>query len=326
MINFEEFGYVDDADMPTPWYICKMMDQDMIHLSVQDLSDPEQLYEGIQEERRVPSDFVAFLLTPCFLRARGVSPEGIQSLKSYKEKAMDLIRSIAPEEIRNSSGSFRKSIQGYLNRTLDTLYNFCEFDEAKSLVRDILDLMGVDYPLEAITEEDVSLYNTSYISSTKVLHILGLFDTEDFRYSVGKASYYVKRVPSPSLWDVRDFLLMSSSFIASNLYKSFIVLKESGPSDKRWNRMYDDVLEGFEVVEKLIGRIPVISIKNKNNKKELWELNSHDFFFSELKKKLMALLEEIQPGLRDEFVSFFIPEEFQKIFSSKAVYRPWKKR
>lgn len=237
-MRFDDF--YDDYWAPCPWYIIQMMDQDMVHLTVQDLSDPEQFPEQFvdDEEKKVPSDFIVYLLSPCFLRARGVNPEGLYSLREFKEKAMSLIKDMAPVELRSSTGLFRKRIQGFLNETLNLLFNSNSLDEAKSLVREILCLLGVDYPLEAITEEDVALYNTSYIFPVKIFHALGLFDPEEFRYE-NLNSNYLKKVPEPTLWDFRDFLEMEAKFIASTFYKSFLISKQD-PSDRRWVELYNE--------------------------------------------------------------------------------------
>jgi len=192
-----------------PWYLKRMMDQDMVHLTVQDLTDPEHYSsDDSGEGTRVSSDFVCYLLTPSVLRQMGLNPEGLYTLREFKQKAMDLIRSIAPAEIKNSAGMFRRKIQGFLNRTLDLLFGFNSLDnsldEAKSLVRDILDLLGVDYPLGAIDVQEVVLYNTSYTSFAKILNFLGLFDPEEFRYE-NLNSFYIKKVPQPNLWDTKSF-------------------------------------------------------------------------------------------------------------------------
>lgn len=305
----------------TPWYMRQMMDQDMVHLYTTDLSDPER-YDVDESDNSVVvgSDFVMFFMSPCFLRTRGYDPVHMYGLKEFKTKGMDLIKSVSPLEIRGSSGVFRSKIQQYLNRVLDSLYLVADFGEAKDFVRSILVLLGADYPLEAISEDDISLYNTSYIASAKVLYSLNLFNPEEIR----GASYYLKKVPQPNLWDVKDFLEASASFVAFSFLKSFLVLKEEGPSSK-WSDLYDEAEKLFNLVSDiLIVKIPDISTVNK--KKELWVLNTHDFFYSILKKKMITLVEEIQPGLRGEFLEFHLPEQLQKVLNSRAVFRPWVKR
>lgn len=309
-----------------PFYLSKLIDSyDDVKLTVQDLSDPECLpeEEELDEvENKVHSDFIMFLMTPCFLRARGYSPEGLMSLRDFKEKAMGLIKSIAPAELLSSAGPFRNKIQGFLNRTLNLLFSTDNFDEAKSLVREILDVLGVDYPLEQIGEEEVTLYNTSYIFPTKILYTLGLFDPEEFRFE-NLNSHYLKKVPEPSLWDVKDFLEAEADFITSRFYKSFLISKKD-PSDKMWSEMYDEAEKRLSLIEGLINKVP--SPRARNKKGEVWELSSHDLFWSELRKKIISLAESLQLGLREEFTEFHLPENVQrKVLNPRVVYRPWKK-
>ncbi len=315
--------YFDNGDA-CPWYLKRLMDQDMVHLTVQDLSDPER-YDDMEGEgeRGVSSDFVCFLLTPSVLRQMGLNPEGLYTLRGYKEKAMDLIRSISPAEIRNSAGTFRKRIQGFFNRTLDLLFRSSSLDEAKSLVREILDLLGVDYPLGEVDVQEVLLYNTSYLSYIKVFYTLGRFDPEEFRYE-NLNSFYVKKVPQPNLWDYKEFLEAGADFIASAFFESFLVLKEDGPSNTRWSILYDEALARLSLVDLLITKVPDVSVRNKN--KEVWVLNTHDFFYFILRQKLISLAGEIPLGLREEFLNFHLPEEVQRKLSPRVVYRPWKKQ
>jgi hypothetical protein len=307
----------------TPWYIRELMDRDSVHLTVQDLVDPERNDEIIHDEdKKVNSDFVCFLLSPSVLRQLGLNPEGLYTLKDYKEKAMGLIKLVAPVELLSSAGVFRKKIQGFLNQILNSLYNLDSIDEAKSLVRDVLDLLGVDYPLEAISEVEVVLYNTTYLSFTKILFLLGLFDPEEFRFR-NLNSHYVKKVPQPNLWDIKDFLESEVDFISSAFYRSFVLSKEN-PSDKRWAVLYDEAESALGLVDLLITKVP--SISTRNQKKEVWVLNTHDFFWSVLRKKILTLVELIPQGLREEFASFHLPEEVQKRINPRVVYRPWVKK
>ncbi len=313
--------YFDNGDA-CPWYLKRLMDQDMVHLTVQDLSDPER-YDDMEGEgeRGVSSDFICFLLTPSVLRQMGLNPEGLYSLREYKQRAMDLIRSVAPAEIKNSAGAFRKRIQGFLNRALDSLFVLL-LDDAKGVVREILDLLGVDYPLGQVDVQEVLLYNTSYLSYVKVLFLLGQFDPEEFRYQ-NLNSHYRKKVPEPNLWDVKEFLQAGADFIASAFFESFLILKD-GPSDRRWTILYDEAVARLSLIEDALVKVPDISVRNKN--KEVWVLNTHDFFYNLLRQKLTSLAGEIPLGLREEFYDFHLPEEVQRKLSPRVVYRPWKKQ
>jgi hypothetical protein len=328
MRDFEGFGFEEEEH--TPWYIRRLMDRDAIHMSIDDLE--YDIFEGEDWIDRVSSsnsdlvsvnsDSIMYLLTPCALRVIGYNP--LSTLKDYKLRAMDLIRSIAPIEIKNSIGSFRVKVQNFLNRCLDSLYYCINFDEAKGFVGEILCFLGADYPLEAISIEDVTLYNTSYVFFTKILYVLGRFDLDEFRYE-NKASYYIKKVPAPSLWDYRDFLKTQADFVVSSFYKSFLRLKENGPSDKKWVEIYDEAEHMFSLVtDELLVRVPSVSARNQ--KGEVWELQLPDFFYSEVRKKLTALSELVPVGLREEFVSFHISEQVQKIVNSRVFYRPWIKK
>jgi hypothetical protein len=183
--------------------------------------------------------------------------------------------------------------------------------------------MGADYSLEAVGEVEVILFNTSYLSHTKVLKILGLFDPEEFRYE-NLSSSYLKKVPEPSLWDYRDFLKAGADFIASAFYKSFILLKQD-PSDKRWVQLYNEAEDRFGlIVNNLLIKVPDSYVRNQ--KGEVWRLVHSDLFFSELRKKVLGLAEEIPLGYREEFSTFFLPEELQKIIlNPRVVFRPWVK-
>jgi len=314
--------YFDTRDA-CPWYIREMMDRDTVHLTIHDISDPENYDNYDEVERGVSSDFICFLLTPSVLRQMGLNPEGLYSLREYKQIAMDLIRSVAPAEIKNSAGVFRKRIQGFLNRALDSLFVLSNLDDAKGVVRQILDLLGVDYPLGQVDVQEVLLYNTSYTSFTKILNFMGQFDPEEFRYE-NLNSYYLKKVPEPNLWDVKEVLESYADSITSDFYKSFTILKEN-PSDKRWVSLYDEAESSLSFVgDLLLIKIPQISFKNE--KGEVWVLNTHDFFYFLLRKKLISLAETLPPGLREEFYDFHLPEEVSKKVSPRVVYRPWKKQ
>jgi hypothetical protein len=314
--GFSRFSNEEDY---CPWYVRAMMDRDTVHMTVEDLSDPEQYeFEENMFEKTISTDSVCFLLTPSVMRSLGYNPECLMTLKDYKVKSMNLIKAMAPVEIRNSTGLFRERIQKFLNENLTLIYQANSLDDAKSFIGEVLCFLGVDYTLEAVSEEDVVLYNTTYLPYVKVLKILGL--EEEIRPN---NSYYSKRIPEANLWDLKDFLEIKANFIAFAFYKSFKLVKDN-PADRLWIELHNEAEKAISLVDRVLTRIPVISTVNK--KKETWELNSHDFFYSQLKKKIVMLVEEIQPGLKNEFISFFIPEELQRIFDPRMVYRPWKKK
>jgi hypothetical protein len=318
----EFFAVSDEESRACPWYMRQLMDQDMIHLTVSDLSDPEPLYDDLDgdvENRKASTDFVCFLATPAVIRQLGYNPEGLLVLKDYKKKSIDLIRSIAPMEIKNSVGLFRERIQKFLNESLTLIYQSSNFDDAKSFVGEVLCFLGVDYPLEALSEEDIVLYNTTYLSWAKTMKVVGLVD--ELRLN---NSHYSKKIPDANLWDIKDFLEAKASFISSAFYRSFLLSKKD-PSDKEWVRLYDEAEKSLSLVDRVLIKISEISTVNK--KKEVWVLNTHDFFYSILKKKLITLAEEIQQGLREDFLTFHLPEEVQsKILNPRTIYRPWSKK
>jgi hypothetical protein len=88
--------------------------------------------------------------------------------------------------------------------------------------------------------------------------------------------------------------------------------------------MYDEAEKSLDLVDRLIVKVPSTSARNK--KGEVWVLNTHDFFYSLLKKKLISLAEVIPQGLREEFTEFYLPEEVQKRLNPRVVYRPWVKK
>jgi hypothetical protein len=324
--GFEDFDFDNEC---TPWYIQRMLDEDVIHVSIDDIQPDffealdwiEKVSGDDSEFKRVDSDVIMGFFVPVFLRERGYSPD--VSIKDYKLKMMSKIKSLAPNDLLSAEGVFRDRIQRFLNEQLSSLYLSDDFDTAKSIVRSILDLLGLDFPLEAVSLEDVSLYLTSYIPYVRVFNVLGLFDLEMFRHE-NKVSYYVKKVPEASLWDYRDFLERAGAeFIASTLFRSFRLLKESGPSSE-WSRLYDEALVRFDLIENLLVKVP--SSYTRNLKGEVWKLVHPDFFYSVLRKKVLSLVEEIPLGYREEFSTFFLPEELQKIIlNPRVVFRPWVK-
>lgn len=321
----ENFGFEGSDLEACPWYMRRLMDQDMIHMHVSDLADPyqcEDVEEYDSDFNSVSTDFVCVMMTPSVLRQMGFNPEGLMSLQDFKLKAMDLIKSVAPLEIKGSTGLFRSRIQRYLNDVLNSMYHSNSFDESKGLVRDVLTFLGADYSLERLEVDDVVLYNTTYLPYVKVLHAIGRFDVNDFRYE-NRNAHYVKKVPKLTLWDVRDFLEAKASFISSAFYRSFLLSKKD-PSDKEWVRLYDEAEKSLSLVNRVLIKIPETSTVNK--KKEVWVLNTHDFFYSILKKKLITLAEEIQPGFREDFLTFHLPEEIQNKILNRVVYRPWIKK
>lgn len=325
-LDFDGFSSSDE-EFACPGYLRKYMDRDTVHMTVSDLfSCSDDYYESETDEsvneKKVSASTVCWLLTPVVFRDMGLKTELLVSSSDYKKRSLGAIYSVAPIDIKEASGSFRSMTQNYFYGLLDALYyKASSFDEGKSVVRDILTLLGLDYPLERIEREDVVLYHTTYLPYTKVLYLLGLFDPNDFRYQNGN-NQYLKHVPKPTLWDVKEFLELEASFVVSNFYRGFFVMKED-PSNRRWVDLYDEALNHIDLVDTLSIKVPRIYTRNKQ--KELWVLNTHDFFCSVLKKKIIVLSEEIPVGLREEFISFFLPEEIQNVISPMAVYRPWKK-
>jgi len=318
------FGPEDSSS----WYIREMMDRDTIHMSVSDLPDIwnpslEEEEESRKDEitrDKVDTNFVMFVLNPCFLRTLGDDPVYlVGDVKKFKEDVFDLIKKYSNlGDLVMSSLKFRKGVQSYLNRAVEQIY-YANFDDGKAILRDILDLMGKDFDFGMIDQSDFSGYNISYIAYTKVLYLLGLYDPEELR----GCSIYLKKVPKANLWDIKEFLEIEADSIASDFFRGFNIMKEN-VSNREWNDLYDQALKDLDLVNLLISRVSEIATKNA--KGETWILRTHDFFFNLLRKKINSLAETLPIGLRREFIEFHLPEEVQVKLSPRVVYRPWEKK
>jgi hypothetical protein len=319
----ENFGFESSSDSEAcPWYMRVLMDKDTVHMTVSDLSDPERCcdeYEYENEDKKVSSDFIAFLLYPSFLRSLGYDPTTLIDLRSFKRNVFNRIKTMSPD-LSMSQGKFRNNIQDYLNRVVEKIYYCSGLEDSKVFARDILVLVDRDFDLGLIDESDLSSYSTSYTAFTKVLFSLGLFDPER---ELRNTNFYLKKVPYPNGWDYKTVLEAGADFISSAFYRSFLLLKES-PSDRGWDRLYDNAERFFSLIDKIIVKVPSVYIKNQ--KGEVWELRLSDFFRSVLRKKLLALVDLVPVGLREEFLTFYLPEDVQKILNSRVTYRPWKKK
>ncbi len=309
-----------------PWYIREYMDRDTVHMSVGDLADPwnpieEETQEDDLSKDKVDTDFIIFSLNPAFLRSAGYDPAlVVGELKVFKEQLFSQIKrqSDLGTLVKGFPG-FQKKVQSFLNRMAERLFYAVSLSEGKSALREILTLMGKDFELGVIDEDDLVLYNCSYTYWTKVQYVLGLFDPEELR----KGNYYLKKVPEPNLWDIKSFLQTEANFIASAFFVSFKKCKEN-PSNEGWGLLYDEAESFLSLIKNLLIKVPDISVRNQ--KGEVWVLNTHDFFFQKLREKLISLAGEIPLGLREEFLDFHLPEEVQRKLSPRVVYRPWKKQ
>jgi hypothetical protein len=317
MERFGEFDYYFDFEC-TPFYIIKMMNdrEDQVVRASDFLPDffesldADEISEDDSDFKVANSDFICSLLYPSFLRSLGYSP--LQDLKSYKIDVFEKVKSLSPE-LTQAQGKFRLNIQRYLNDLTSRLYFSSSLEESKDLSRELLNLAGLDFDLGLLDEFDLQLYSTSYTALSKVLFSLGLFDPEK---ELRNGNFYLKKVPPPNGWDFKTVL----ESIASSIMRLQISIYESYKSDDgRWVSLMDEAERLFNLGEAICERVPGVVIKN--NKGELWRLDTRALYYGALRKSIKGVF--LYFGEDPNFWDFLAIPDY--ILSSRAVYKPWRR-